>query len=531
MACICFGSLVLLQPVTVSAQVAAGSPFQDISSSYAKNEIISLYEKNILTGTTKTEFSPNKSMTRAEFVTVLGRLLGLEPVASPISSFRDIAQTDWYYGWIQAAVQLQLVGGTSASTFSPSSPITRQEAAVLLTRAFQQMNEGLGITLQFNDRSSISNWAVTSVAAMQELGLMKGDEKGNFHPNTAIKRQEIAVLLYRVMQNKNWVYELEKRKGTADPIHLGWQYNQTTSEYRQSVINSEVNTLSPRWYFLGDNGMVTDVTVPSLVTWAHTYGRKVWAMVGNRSDQEVTHRVLSNTLSRNNLVNNLTLYVQKYELDGLNIDFENMAPVDRTLFTTFITDLGKKLDKLDAQLIVNVSPDLGTDWTDVFDYARLGMQADYILMMGYDEHWGGGSIAGSVASLPFVEKALDRLIEVVSNEKIILALPFYNRDWTLNGDGSAESAKDISLIEQNKLMAAHFIKPVWNDYLHQYTASYKKDGLQHRMWLEEGRSLTAKYKSGFQHGIAGFAYWYQGGESADSWSSLRNADKYLNYSF
>lgn len=518
---------VLTQPVAVLAKAA--SPFQDISSSYARNEIIALYEKNILTGTSQSLFSPNKSMTRAEFVTVLGRMLGLEPVASPISPFRDIAPSDWYYGWIQMAVQLNLAGGTSASTFSPSSPITRQEAAVLLTRALKQTNEGSEASLRFNDRNAIADWAVSSVAAMQQLGLMKGDNNGEFRPNSPIKRQEIAVLLYRVLENKSWAAELEA--DLQDVIHLGWQYNQTTSEYRQSIIESEVNTLSPRWYFLGESGAVTDGTVPTLVTWAHTYNRKVWAMVGNRSDQEMTHRVLSNSVSRNKLISNLTAYVQKYELDGLDIDFENMAPVDRTAFTVFITDLGKKLNDIDVKLIVNVSSDLGTDWTDVFDYAALGKQADYMLMMGYDEHWGGDSEAGSVASLPFVEKAMDKLLKVVPNEKVILAFPFYNRDWTMKNDGTALSSKDISLIEQNKLMSGYSIKPIWNEEIGQYTASYMKDGTKHQLWLEEGRSLIAKYEIGFQHEIAGFAYWYIGSESADAWASLRNAERFLNYSF
>ncbi|NIK75813.1 spore germination protein YaaH [Paenibacillus castaneae] len=515
----------LAQPV--SAQIS--SPFQDISSSYAKDDILALYEKNILTGTSNTIFSPIKSMTRAEFVTVLDRLLGLEPVASPVTSFKDIAPKDWYYGWIQAAVQLGLVGGTSASTFAPSSVITRQEAAVLLTRAMKQMNEGNGIKLSFNDKSLISDWAVSSVAAMQKIGLMKGDETGRFRPRDPIQRQEIAVLINRVLHKESWAAELERK--AENRIQLGWQYGQTTDEYRKSIVNSNVNTLSPRWYFLDEAGAVSNGTVPSLVTWAHTYNRKVWAMVGNRSNQEETHRVLSSADSRNKLINTLTSYVKQYGLDGLDIDFENMAPKDRSVFTTFITDLRAKLHAINAVLVVNVSADEGTDWTDVFDYAALGKQADYVLMMGYDEHWSGDTVAGSVASLPFVKDAMDNLLKVVPNKKIILALPLYNRDWSMNKNGSSSSSVNITLAEQNRLIAANSIKPVWNSVLGQYTASYTKSGVQHRLWLEEGRSLSAKYELALNDRIAGLAYWHIGGESSDTWTSLRNADKYAGYSF
>lgn len=93
-------------------------------------------------------------------------------------------------------------------------------------------------------------------------------------------------------------------------------------------------------------------------------------------------------MARNKLVNQLAEIVRQYGLQGLNIDFENVAPKDRQSFTAFITALAQKLHAQGAVLSVDVSPDLDTDWTDAFDYAALGKQADYMVMMGYDEHYG-----------------------------------------------------------------------------------------------------------------------------------------------
>lgn len=504
-------------------------PFDDISNSYAKNEIIDLYNRNILKGTSARSFSPTKAITRAEFVTVLDRLLVIEPTASPVSPFIDVPKSAWYYGWIQAAVQLGLADGKTASTFSPTEPITRQEAAALISRALKQSGAASGAVLGFHDNSLIADWAITSVITVNKLGLMKGDNNGNFRPREPITRQETAVLIGRVLQNKRWAAELEAE--SKDLIYLGWQYGQTDVQYANNVLQSNVNTLSPRWYYLEKTGAVSDYTDKSLITWAKDNNKKIWAMVGNRSDQEATHQMLSNTAAINTSINQLIALVKKYDLDGLNIDFENVAPEDRAGLTTFITGLANKMHLLNAVLSIDVSPDKGTDWTEAFDYAALGKQVDYIIMMGYDEHYGGSKYPGSVASLPYVEMALNRLIEVVPSKKVILALPFYNRDWTLNKDGTVSTSSFISFTEQNRLLNTYSLSPRWEGTVAQYTVSFMKNGLRHKIWLEDGRSLAAKYKSAANKNVAGFAYWYMGGESPDVWTSISNAERFYNYSF
>lgn len=515
-----------LRPASASG---GATPFNDISGSFARQEIIDLYKKNIITGTSAYTFSPTKPISRAEFITILNRLLGLKSVNSLITPFTDVAKSAWYYGGVQAAVQLGLAEGVSSYSFAPGKKVTRQEAAVLIIRALKQSAADHNDTAVFNDASLIAAWAEASVASAQRLGLVKGDDNGRFRPNAPISRQETAVIIHRVLQNKSWAAELNRKARST--IQLGWQYNQTTAQYEQTVLQSNVNTLSPRWYFLAESGAITDTTDYSLVTWAKKHNKAVWAMVGNRSDASLTHRILSNSSMRTTAINNLLAIVKKYSLDGLNIDFENVVPEDRASLTAFIKELSSKLHANGSTLAVNVSPDLGTDWTDAFNYYALGQSADYIILMGYDEHYNGSPEAGSNSSLPYVANGLNILLQEVPNEKVILGLPLYNKDWSVGTQGNIISTDFISLLEQNNRILAHSARPIWDSKLGQYTVKYTKNGIAHYIWVEDGRSLSGKYELAIHESLAGFAYWYVGSEGSDIWASLSNAEKFYGYSF
>lgn len=509
---------------------ASKAPYTDIASSFAKEEITELYNSNIMKGTTDSLFSPKKAITRAEFVTVLNRLLNLQSVDAVVNPFKDVSKSAWYYESVMAAFQLDLATGTSENEFAPSQSITRQEAATLLVRAMKQEADASSSELsKVKDKNSIASWAEDAVAKAYELELMEGDSSGNFRPKDAITREEAAVIIARILDNKDWSGELKSTQDEA--IQLAWQYGQTTAEFEKSVASSPVNTLSPRWYFINEQGKITDNTDKSLVTWAKAKNKKVWAMVGNRSDLELTHKVLSDTTSRNAAVTNLAGMVDKYGLDGLNIDFENVGASDKSYMTTFVQELATALKKKGAELSINVSPDLGTDWTEAFDYEAIGKSADYIVLMCYDEHWGGSSTAGSVSSLGYVKNSLKTLEKAVDSDKVILALPFYTRDWTLNSDGSAASSASITLNQQQTLMASYSVTTKWNATSGQYVGTYKKNNVKHSIWMEDGRSFSRKLEAAADYDIAGLAYWYMGAETSDMWSSINNANTFYGYDF
>ena len=513
-------------PISVEA-AAAKQQFQDISTSYAKDAINHLVNEGIAAGTSETRFEPKKAVTRAEFATFAVRLLGLKPVKNNISPYNDTRTTAWYYGNVAAMTNLSILEGKGQGTFQPNASITREEAAALLVRMLKQSSGSTGLlSTTYDDAYNISTWARPYVQKVYQLGLMRGSD-GLFRPQDQVTREEAAVMLDAILQKKEWSEQL----GNADSlgIQLGWQYNSTTAEFKKQVEQSEVNTLVPRWFFLNSSMQITDHTDSALLTWASTTNREVWPLLGNRSNAEMTHQMLSSSANRTSVVTQVTAYVKKYKLDGINVDFENVLPTDRAGMTAFVTSLAASLHTIGAVVSVDVSPDLGTDWTEAFDYAKLGAVTDYMVLMGYEEHWNGDPIAGSVASLPWVERALDTMLTDVVRAKVILALPLYTRDWS--AANPATGSWDITLAEQGTRARAAGSVRQWNASLEQYVIGYSSNGLARYIWAEESRSLTAKVRMSTDRKIAGLAYWYMGGETADVWNAISNASRFESYLF
>jgi len=508
------------------ASAASVYPFDDVTPNFASEAILHLSQINVIGGTGQRRFEPLKATTRAEFVAMLDRLFGLSPVAGAVPAFKDVTKESWFYPWAQAGVATGIAQGTKSRTFEPNRQITRQEAAVLMARALKQ-EPASSAHPQYKDEDSVAAWAVPYVNRLSELALIKGDTSGRFRPEAPLTRQEAAVILDRVLARDDWASQI--RSTPAAKIQLGWQYGQTTAQFEKQIESSAVNTLSPRWFFLGSSSSLTDLGDRSLVSWAHNRSKKVWAMVGNRSDQTMTHQMLSSSDQRKTFIATLLNAVQKYGVDGLNLDFENVAPEDRGGMTQFVSELSAALHAKGATLSVNVSPDLGTDWTDAFDYAALGKYADYVVLMGYDEHWGGAPTAGSVSSVPWLQAGLRKLRLHVPANKTILALPFYTRDWYANALGMQST--ELSLEQQNSILQWGITKIAWNDALSQYEAEYVASGVRHRIWVEDGRSIASKIRMAEMEKVAGYAYWYMGGESRDIWDSVRNELKFDSYRF
>ncbi|MCY9703763.1 S-layer homology domain-containing protein [Paenibacillus alvei] len=503
---------------------STGLPFDDITGLYGQQDIINLYKKGIVTGSGNRLYEPERSVSRAEFITMVNRMFNLQPVASDIPAYDDVTRGAWYYGAVQAGSLLHLVEGTGERSFQPQQAVTRQEAAAIIVRAFKQSAKTDSGVLSYPDASQIAKWAKPYVSVMQKLKLMNGDEEG-FRPNDSLTRQETAVVLNRALQRPDWSKALTK----APPkrIEMGWKHELTTQQYISKVSGSTVNTLSPRWYFLDAKESVTDQTDKTLLTWAKNNGKQVWALVGNRFNADLTHEVLTNPTKKTSVITKLIGFVKTYKLNGLNLDFENVRPEDRQALTAFVSELAAKLHQNNAVLSIDVSPDLGTDWTEAFDYAALGKSADYMVLMGYDEHWDGAPTAGSVSSLPWLQRALDKLLKSVPSHKVITAFPFYSRDWTVSG--KSVTSRELTLIEQGELLRTR--KTKWDDRTSQYVADFIERGARHQVWAEDSRSLAAKYAMASSRNVAGFAYWYVGAETNDVWKALDNQWKYSNLQF
>jgi len=500
--------------IGVPASTASTLNLRDISNSYAVSQIRTLNTAGIISGDENGYFHPKQPVTRAEFVAMLNRTIGIKPVASNTASYTDVLKSTWAYGDIQAASALELVNGTSSNTFSPARTITREEAATMLVRALKE-KPATNASLSLKDVYAISTWALPSVRDAVSSGWLAG-YNGYFRPKDALSREETAVILYRI-------YNLLKAQPVAakSMVSLGWQYESTTAEFINQVKNSSVNTLSPRWFFLQRDGSITDQTDASLITWAKKNGKKVWPLFGNRFDSAATHAILSDPAKRKTVVQTMSGFVQKYQLDGINIDFESFLPSDRDNFTMFIKELATALHQKGAVVSVDVPPNTDSDWSDPYDYGKLAEYADYIILMAYEEHWVGSHEAGSVASLPWLKKTITRLLHDIAPERLIVGLPLYTRDWYY-AQGGLQST-DLSLPTSYSLLSRYGGKSKWEETLGQYVSNYQKEGVTHTIWLEESRSLGLKVKASLDLQVGGFAYWYIGSESTDVWAAINNS--------
>ncbi|MDR6553159.1 polysaccharide lyase family 8 super-sandwich domain-containing protein [Paenibacillus qinlingensis] len=185
--------------------------FSDLVEHWARTDIELLASKQIVHGVTKMNFAPERSMTRAEFVALLIRGLGL-PEELKATHFTDITREDWFAGAIGAAVKAGLIDGYVDGTFQPEGTITREQMAVLIVRAMRIVRgtEQAAVTLaqalsRFSDRNAISDWAAAAVDEAVATNILSGVSDTEFEPLAEATRAQATVILKRMLQQLNFI--------------------------------------------------------------------------------------------------------------------------------------------------------------------------------------------------------------------------------------------------------------------------------------------------------------------------------------
>ncbi len=195
---------------SIYAIMGYSKSFTDLSGHWAKADVELLASKLLVDGRTEQQFAPQGEITRAEFAALLVRGLGLSQAPSA-ASFKDVAAADWYAGYIGAAVKAGLAEGMGEGLFVPQGNITREQMAVMLSRAIQAAGKplaaGAGDLGRYGDESEISSWAKTAVSQAVEAGLMNGVEPRLFSPDSNATRAETATVLKRLLQYVEFMNE------------------------------------------------------------------------------------------------------------------------------------------------------------------------------------------------------------------------------------------------------------------------------------------------------------------------------------
>lgn len=286
-----------------------------------------------------------------------------------------------------------------------------------------------------------------------------------------------------------------------------------------------VTTVSPTWFSVADNkGSITSLASETYVTRAHNAGVEVWALCDDFSENVNMYELLSYTSRREKLENELIASAIKYNLDGINIDFEKITKDAGIHFIQFIREMSVKCRSNGIILSVdNYAP----GYTAHYDREEQGKVVDYVITMAYDEHTSGSEESGSVASIGYVEKAIKDMLEMVPAEKNIIGIPFYTRIWKEEEkDGKTEiTSSAYSMSSALNWLADRGVEPKWSKKDGQYYAEVEEDGAVYKVWLEEDESIEAKMKQIDEAGVAGVAGWKLGLEKPSIWNVIV---KYVN---
>lgn len=173
--------------------------FDDLDSvNWAKSAIVSLAKKGIVNGVGDNKFNPDASVKREEFVKML--VISLNAELKTTNKFIDVSEEEWYSPYIGAAAENEICSGISEEEFGIGRSITREDAAVMLYRAFRNRLNSIRDAKTFSDADEISSYAKEAVAALYSAGIIDGSDAEHFSPQNSITRAEAAILINRTIE-------------------------------------------------------------------------------------------------------------------------------------------------------------------------------------------------------------------------------------------------------------------------------------------------------------------------------------------
>ncbi len=631
--------------------------FYDISNHWAEDSMKNLNYMEILKGFPDNSMKPSKTITRAEFVTMLVRAVDMPITDTYIKYYNDIDTSSWSYYHVSAAKKSGIIDVFSEADFYPDKVITREEMAVIAAMVTAAVPLPAS-SIAFKDIDKSYKYA-DSITRTSSLGIIKGFPDGKFNPYGNASRAEAAIIIQRVLDvrdfsiepsdstiidiakeyemnlleasnqedyifrlllnmsmgkeralnqiraaeiknivssgiqitrtpnnlsarvNKKSIYLAEvtlsynlkvenglleknydvdksiflKKKGTrwlvynsslnneylnitpkleskSSKINLVWQYmHSSTPNMTGSPAIEGLNVISPTWFTLSSgSGDIKSIADANYSKWAKGRGYKLWALVTNDFDKEMTSQMLNNSAARKKAIDALLLYAEWFQLDGINVDFENMYIKDKNVFTQFVKELYQRATVKNLIISVDVTViAANSNWSECYDRAELAKVSDYIMLMAYDQYWAGSSISGSVAQITWVEQNLIKVLKEVPKEKLILGLPFYTRIWkevySPVEKKTLVTSKAVSMETAEQAIAENKAAKVWDEKSGQYYASYTKDGAVYKIWLEDERSIKLKTELANKYNLAGIASWRLGFERPVIWKVINDTLK------
>jgi spore germination protein YaaH len=309
-----------------------------------------------------------------------------------------------------------------------------------------------------------------------------------------------------------------------------------------------LTTIAPTWFTVANtDGDMTSIASTDYVSYAHQANIEVWATVrdfdgdeGGINSYEESYELLSYTSHRENLINQLISEALRIGIDGINVDFEKISDECGEHFIQFIRELSVRCRQ--NGIVLSVDNYVPQGYNLQYDRTEQGIVADYVIIMGYDEHYAGSQEAGSVSSYNYVKEGIEETLKEVPAEKIISGIPFFTRLWSETPKTEAEKEADqgtpavdysmnvesqaLGMDDAEATVEAAGVETTWDDTTKQNYATWTgDDGTIYEIWLEDADSIELKLQLMKENGLAGTAAWALGQESSDIWNLIV---KYVN---
>ena len=332
------------------------------------------------------------------------------------------------------------------------------------------------------------------------------------------------------------------KKAKTDTV-IVWDYKMRDNDSIPDI-KARQPVISPCVFSVTQDGVVLkNQNFDLLVENYQKKGYAVWPLVNNKFNPKMTHEILQDKKLQDRVIKELIGYAVLYGFNGYNIDFENIDFADKDNFSSFVAALADACRAYGLTSSVDVTPHSDNkNWSMVYDRNALGNSVDYVVLMAYDQFTVGGKVAGPVASYPWVDKGIQRLLDEISAPKVILGLNFYMRIW-FEAQDARKLPKDPA---QWKVLdqPAHYGKPVrldartlsmedspkimkmfekyarWDNNMKLFYMELPLDIGVVKIWFEDEKSLKERLDLMKQYQLSGVAFWRKGFESEKFWDGF-----------
>lgn len=338
-----------------------------------------------------------------------------------------------------------------------------------------------------------------------------------------------------------------------EPVYTNISKDYTVNMAWHNVSNSDANsyiletiagtkgltTIAPTWFNLADTeGNISSLADADYVNYAHQSNLEVWAVLrdfhGGINSYDETYEVLSYTSKRTKIINQVIANAIETGIDGINLDFELVSTECGEHYIQFVRELSVRCRQ--NGLVLSVDNYVPQPYNEHYDIEEQGVVADYVVIMGYDEHTEGSYEAGSVASIGYLENGIEDALESVSAEKLIAGVPFFTRLWFETPKTEEELAEQAGteaasypnkvtssaygMTEAAQVVADAGAQTQWDEETMQNYAEWEADGGTYKIWLEDDQSLEEKLKVIKSNKLAGVAEWSLGMEDSGVWDLI-----------